>query len=174
MTKHLTRRQFVCSSAALAAGLSLPRGAVAAEPDGACSLENEHVKLVIGPDAAVRGFVDKRTGRDYCGGGQKAPLARAGKPHIATSARLADGRLTLGFGDSGVEAVLRPTALDGYLTIEVVSVTGKQVEELQFVDIPLSLKGTPDEPLAALALALNLKTNVPGLPRYIFVSGSPR
>ena len=169
MARHVTRRQFVSAGAGLAAaGLSLPHWTIAASPDGGCTLQNKHARLAIGPDARTRHFIDKQTGRDYCGGGGRAPLARvtkAGKHHDASSLRLADGRLTLAFGDSGVQAVLRPTVHDGHFVIEVLSVTGEGVDEFNFVDIPLALTGAPDEPFAACALALNLKTNVHELPR---------
>src|SRR6185436_16107036 len=48
---------------------------------------------------------------------------------------------------------------------EVVSLSGEGVEEFVFADVPLTLRGSPDEPFAAAALALNLKTYVPGFPQ---------
>lgn len=169
MSHPLTRRQFVCTSAAaVAAGLAGPRWSPAAGPEGGCTLENQHLKLAIGPDARTTQFLDKLAGRDYCASGAKAPLARvkkAGREFAASSAQYADGRLALSFGDSGVTSVLKPAVHPQHLVFEVVSVTGEQVEEFTFVDIPLALKGTPQEPFAACALALDLKTNVQELPR---------
>ena len=49
--------------------------------------------------------------------------------------------------------------------LEVLSIAGEQVEELVFVDLSLMLEGVPEEPFAGCALALNLQTNVPELPR---------
>ncbi len=60
--------------------------------------------------------------------------------------------------------MLKVTAHAQHLVLEVVSVTGEQVEELTFIDLPLSLRGTPQEPFAACALALNLLTDVHELP----------
>ncbi|MBN2293230.1 MAG: hypothetical protein JXM70_12440 [Pirellulales bacterium] len=169
MVEYLTRRKFISAGTGLAAsGLSLPRWASGAAPSGTFTLENDFLKYVVGPDARSLHFIDKQTGRDFCGGGGKAPLARIkknGKLHDASSAVWSDGCIRLTFGSSNVEAVLRAEARDQYLVFEVVSVTGDHVEEFTFVDIPLTLKGTPDESFAACALALNLQTKVNELPK---------
>ena len=47
----------------------------------------------------------------------------------------------------------------------MVSVEPEQIDELTFVDLPLTLTGATDEPFAACALALNLKTKVRGIPQ---------
>lgn len=64
------------------------------------------------------------------------------------------------FGASGAEAVLRPHAEEHFLTMEVISLCGEDVDTLTFVNIPV----LEDSPFAACTLALNLKTNVPELP----------
>jgi len=165
----LTRRQFVCGSAAtVAAGLSLPRSSAAEGPAGPWSIENQHLKYVVGPDARSLQLVDKQSGRDHCGAGGKAPLARVekgGRSYDASSAQFANSRISLAFGDSGVQAVLQATVHPQHLVLEVVSVTGDGIEEFTFADIPLTLRGTPEEPFAACALALNLRTDVHELPR---------
>ncbi len=170
MANQWTRRQFVGGSASLvaAAGLSLPRGASAAEPDAVCTLENDYLKYVIGKDGRNFQFADKQTGTDCCARQPGAGFARVkvgGKYHQASSARLADGRLAVEFGPSGVRAVLEPTVHKHYLVLEVVACEGEGVEELVLVDVPLTLQGSPEEPFAACALALNLRTNVAELPR---------
>ncbi len=131
------------------------------------SVENPCVQIVVGPDARVQHFTDRATGRDFVGASGAAPIARvkkAGRVFEATAAAADNGRLRLTFGDSGVEAVLAATAHPQHLVFEVVSVAGEGVEEFAFVDIRLALQGTPDEPFAACALALNLKTNVAAIP----------
>jgi hypothetical protein len=173
MQPHLTRRQFVGGSVAgLAAGLSVswPGWSAADDVTGAWSLENEHVRYVVGPDARSQQFIDKRSGRDYCDKAGKAVLARvkkSGREFDASAARLEDGRLSLAFGDSGITAVLKATVRPQHVVLEVVSVAGGPVEELTLVDIPLTLQGTPQEPFAACALALNLRTNVNEIPRPV-------
>lgn len=93
-----------------------------------------------------------------------AQVRQGGKYHGATSAEMKEGLLRVGFGTSGIEAALRLTARPHYLLVEVVSASGEGIEELVFVDVPLALKAEPGEPLAACALALNLKTKVNELP----------
>jgi hypothetical protein len=159
--------QLIVAGLALLVVLSGTGSLQAAEPEGACTLENQYIKLVIGADGSNRQLVDKRDGRDYCGGNQKsrfATIKKAGKSYGSSRATGAEGRLTVEFADSGVEAVITVKAEPKYLVFEVVAVRGEP-EELTFVNLPLTLKGTPEEPLAACALALNLQTNVPQLPR---------
>ena len=76
-----------------------------------------------------------------------------------------EGQLTLTFGDSGVQAVLKAIVHPQHLVLEVLSVSGDGIEEFTFIDVPLALQGVEHEPFAACALALNLRTNVSGLPR---------
>ncbi len=166
---HLTRRQFVCTGAGLAAaGLSARRVQAEGDDQPACTLENDYLRYEISRSGRNLHFVDKLDGKDYCTGGGSAPFAavkQAGKHFEASAVAFADGRLTVDFGDSGVRAAVHPTTYKHYVTFEVVWCRGKDVEELVFADVGLSLKGTPEEPFAACALALNLKTNVRELPR---------
>jgi glutathione S-transferase len=167
MKSRITRRQFVSGSVATAAVAALPGWSAAEGPSGACTLENRYLKYVVGPDARSVQFVDKQTGRDYCGADGKAPLAqvkKAGRYYQATSMRLVDGRLSLSFADSGVQAVLKPIVHPQHVVLEVVSVVGDGIEELVLVDIGLALRGTADEAFAACALALDLRTNVAEIP----------
>jgi hypothetical protein len=132
------------------------------------TIQNEYVKYVIGADGTNLHFVDKRTGQDYCAQQPPASFARirkAGRDYPAASVSRAGARITAQFGESGVSAVLKVKAEKHYFVLEVVSVNGEGVDEFTFLDLPLTLKGSPQEPFAACALALNLKTNVPELPR---------
>ncbi|MHC4178054.1 MAG: hypothetical protein ACYSWU_11145, partial [Planctomycetota bacterium] len=166
---HLTRRQFVCTGAGLAAvGISARPVQAGGDDQPACTLENVYLRYEISRRGRNLRFIDKLSGKDYCTGGGSAPFARitqAGKHFEASAVAFADGRLTIDFGDSGVRAVVHPTTCANHITLEVVSCRGKDVEELVFADVGLSLKGTPEEPFAASALALNLQTNVRELPR---------
>jgi hypothetical protein len=49
--------------------------------------------------------------------------------------------------------------------LEVLAADGPGIEELVFLNVTLNLQTTPEEPFAACALALNLRTNVVELPR---------
>lgn len=142
--------------------------ALAAEsPQAACTLENESLRLVLGSDGRVQAFLDPRSGQNYLASPAEA-VARirlAGKSQDATAASYADGKLSLTFGDTGVQATLRPQIRPHYLVFEVLDVQGPALEEFVFANVALSLRGTPEEPFAACALALNLKTNVIALPQ---------
>jgi hypothetical protein len=129
--------------------------------------ETEYVRYAVGPDGANLHFTDKRTGKDYCASAPASPLARIkkeGETFAATAVSAADGEITIRFGESGASAVLRATAARSYFALEVKSVSDETIDEFEFVDIPLTLKGSLDEPFGGCALALNLQTNVAELP----------
>jgi hypothetical protein len=151
----------------LLVALSWTAGLQAAETPVACTLENQHVKYVIGANGANLQLIDKRDGKDYCGGNRAsrfATIKKAGKPYGSSKVTWAEGRLTVEFGQAGVTAVIAVKSEPQCFLLDVVSVSGEP-EELGFVNLPLTLKGTPEEPLAACVLGLNLQTNVPQLPR---------
>lgn len=165
MTPLMNKTAVVLSLLALAAC----RGSAGVRPgpDGGVVVENDYVTCVIGADARVARFADRRTGLDVAAKDPPAPCARmrmGGKEQAASSAAFRDGLLRLRFGDTGGEADLRITANRTHMVWEVVSARGEGIEELVFADIPLALRGAPGEPIEACALALNLRTNVAALP----------
>ncbi len=128
---------------------------------------NNTLKLGIGEDATLQLFADCRNNRNYAATSPRAAFAaiRQGDRTIpASSARLTDEGLALAFAPAAAQVVLRVRSAGLYFVIEVAEVRGDAVEELVFMEAPLTLKGSLDEPFAACALALNLATNVPGLP----------
>ena len=146
--------------------LALQLTAAEAQPVPVMTVENDYLKIVVAANGHALHFVDRRDGVDYCR--QVSPFARVkkdGQSFAATQAAYSDGRLTLEFGQSGVTAVLQVETAKQYFVVEVVSVTPDEIDELAFVDIPLTLTGATDESFAACALALNLKTNVRTIPQ---------
>ncbi|MCL5098890.1 MAG: hypothetical protein M1608_15420 [Candidatus Omnitrophica bacterium] len=144
----------------------IPMQVHAAEP--VCTLENQFVQYVIGGNGQNLHFYDRQKQKDYLLGkssGAFARIKRDGKYIDASGVTFADGRLTVRFADSGVQALIKATLKPRYLVFEVLACTGAPVDELVLVDIPLSLQGTPGEAFAACALALNLQTRVDELPR---------
>ena len=123
--------------------------------------------LTVASDGTTTSFRSRVTGVDYSArASHPIPLARVtvGGRSVPVTALRATGQVwRLSFGDTGVAVALRAISRDVYATLEVASVTG-QPTDLQFLDLPLTLKGTPEEPFAVCALALNLRTNVPELP----------
>ena len=133
------------------------------------SFQNEYLRWSIGSDARVLRFLDKQANTDHLdrtAAHAIAHLKKGGKVFFASAATWDAGRLTLQFGESGVTAVLDVRTKPRYLVLEVVSVSDPSAEALTFVDMALTLKGSPDEPFGACALALNLQTNVEELPGF--------
>jgi hypothetical protein len=130
-------------------------------------LENSLIHYEISPAGRNVAFVDRATGTDYLRSGGATPCTEVvvkGRKSAATSAALANRRLTLSFGTSGITAVLQTEVRPTYITLRVESVSGGDVDSLTFLNIPLTLRGSPDEPFGACALALNLFTRVDALP----------
>jgi hypothetical protein len=173
MQLHKTVALLICfvAGAAECTAAEVPATAVV-------TFENDYATIAVAPDGQITDYIDRSSGVNYCRG--PSPLARVrkdGVSHAASKAQLADGRLTLTFGGSGVTAVLRVTAMKRYFVVEVVSVQPEQIDELAFVDIPLTLGGALDEPFAACAMALNLQTNVRGIPQatsHLWAASYPR
>jgi hypothetical protein len=92
-------------------------------------------------------------------------VKRDGKDYPATAVIFTNDLVMLRFADATVEAVIRITVKNTYFLEEVVSLTGPGVQEFVFADVPLMLHGSPEESFAAVALALNLQTLVPGIPQ---------
>ncbi len=112
-------------------------------------------------------FIDRATGTNYLrttNSSTCAYIRLKGKEHSATSATMAEGRLTLRFGRSGLTAVIKTETHPSFITFSIESVKGGDIDALTFLNIPLTLKGTPDERFGACALSLNLFTRVDALP----------
>jgi len=163
MNKHIPAFTLcILAAAALAPNLCAATGGQVVNT----VIQNDCLRLVIAPDARVQ-FVDRKTGKDYAD--PQLPLAyvkAGGATHYtnATAASFSDGELTLRFGETGISAVIAIASEKRFVRFEVESVSGNGVDELAFADIQTTLKGSRDEPFAACALALNLKTNVWALP----------
>lgn len=130
-------------------------------------LENEFVRYTLSAEGRNLSFVDRATGVDYLKPGASTPCAlieRDGKEFPVTSIALADGRLTLKFATAKVEAWLRIEPRPSYIRLTVERILGGEVDGLVFLNIPLSLRGRPDEPFGACAFSLNLRTRVDQLP----------
>jgi hypothetical protein len=136
-------------------------------PAASIIIENDYVKHVIGADGRNLHFLDKRTGKDYCRSDPASSFCRVkkgGKEYVASAASIADGLISVRFGESGIEAVLKVSSRGQYCVWEVQSLNDPKVEEFVFFDLPLTLQGKLAEPFAGCALALNLQTNVPEIP----------
>ena len=143
-TRLISRLGLLAQSFVLVAGVL----ALDAETARPIELENEYVKYVIASDGSNSGFVDNKSGMDYCdhkGAAKFARLRKAGKQYGATQATYADGKLQVQFGESGVTAVIRVAIEKRYFTFELLSVSDAAVEEVVFVDVPLNVAGAVED-----------------------------
>jgi hypothetical protein len=130
-------------------------------------LENAHVHYTITSDGKNAEFIDRTSGIDYLRRETVSACAlvrQNGREYPATSAALANGRLVLRFGEARVEAVLKVEPRTSWIRLMVESVQGAEIESLVFLNVPLTLKGKPEESFGACALSLNLITRVDQLP----------
>ncbi|MDY0169476.1 MAG: hypothetical protein RBS80_23240 [Thermoguttaceae bacterium] len=135
-------------------------------PDGNILLETKSFRYVIGADGANQAFVCTATGEDYCNRQPATAFARAlveGQWRRAASVNADGERIAVTFADTPATATLAVTAHARHLVLKVVAASD-DVEELQLANVPLTLRGTLEEPFAACVLALNMQTNVPGIP----------
>ncbi len=154
----------------VAGSLGLAAEAAPGSEKVAAAVETEYVKYVLGADGRSLRLIDKKSGTDYCQTTPAVALARItvnGKEHPASSAKADGDQVVLGFGDTGARAAVKFVRHPRYFIVEVVSVEGTGVEVCTFLDLPLTLKAKPGEPLTACALALNLKTNVSEIPQPV-------
>jgi hypothetical protein len=134
---------------------------------GPIIIQNAHMRYTISAEGTNLAFVDRATGVDYLT--RDAPsicamVRRNGVEYPATSVFLAKGWLTIEFAKANAKAVLRAESRDSCVYLAVESVSGDNVESLIFLNIPLTLRGHPDEPFGSCALSLNLATRVDQLP----------
>ena len=112
-------------------------------------------------------FLFRASGKDFLRTTPSSPCAmvrthQGAQP--ATEASFAEGRLTLGFGTSGIKAVLKTETHPSHVVFTVESLSGGEVEALTFLNVPLTLHGLPSEAFGACALSLNLFTRVDAVP----------
>ena len=148
------------------AAVHLLAGTLPADSAPAVTLENPRFRYVISGEARNLEFTDRATARNYlrtADGSSCASIRRGGKYVVATAASMTGDRLTLKFGEAGPEARLKVETHPEFVVLTVESVSG-DVESLNFLNIPLTLAGKPQETFGACALSLNLITRVEALP----------
>ncbi len=130
-------------------------------------IENAYVRYTVSAEGRNLTFIDRASGVDYLRSDTPSACALVrcgGVEYPATSAVLANGRLTVEFGKANVKAVLRVEPRESYVRLVVEAVTGDNIESLTFLNVPLTLKGRPDESFGSCALSVNLITRVNQLP----------
>ena len=162
----MTCRGLVAVLVACAGIASMPP-AEAAEMN-AITLQNDLVTYTIGADARSLGLVDKRSAKDYCAAQRPcASVVKGGVRHQASACSFANGRLTVQFGKSGVQAVIAATPRKHYFVFEVISVSDPELDELALLSLSVApgkyvsyISGmAADDEFAACIRALNLQAN---------------
>jgi len=152
--------------AALAAFL-LGSTMLAAGPQEPIVIENAHFRYTISAEGRNLAFVDKASGTDCLRPGAATACASVrcqGEDHPVQAVRSADARLHLSFTGTDTEVALRVDTRPTFVRVTVEAVRGGEIESLVFLNVPLTLRGVPDEPFGACAFSLNLETRVDQLP----------
>ncbi len=86
-------------------------------------IETDSLRLAVNSDGRVVEFLDRRSGQNYvaAAGSACASVRKGGQLLPATTLSVAGGQWQLQFGESGIEAVLRPSARPRHIVWEVVS-----------------------------------------------------
>ncbi len=129
-------------------------------------LENPLVRYEVTETGRSLSLIDKSTGNNLLAVGADTPvctLQKNGATWESLSLTERDGLWHVGFGDADVSVVLLPEVYPTHITVEVVSVTGEGIDQLNFLYMPLGAQAQQGN-LALSSLVLNLQTNVPELP----------
>lgn len=143
--------------------MTIVQGGAAAE---SVFLENATIRYEVTETGRSKALIDKSSGNNLLAEGADTPvctLQKNGATWESSSLEARDGLWHVGFRDAGITVVLRPEARNTYFTLEVVSLSGEGVDQLNFLYLPLGERGINGS-LACTSLALNLQTNVPELP----------
>ncbi|HNQ90686.1 MAG TPA: hypothetical protein PKM73_18890 [Verrucomicrobiota bacterium] len=130
-------------------------------------LENPLVTYTIAANGRNVGFVNRATGENLLDTRAPSSCARVrigDREHPAAAARFDGRQITLEFGEANLSAQVTVEINPVAIVLTLASVTGGDPEALTFLDVPLTLKATPDEPFGACALALSLNTRIDALP----------
>ena len=131
----------------------------------AIRIVNEQFEWRIAEDGKNLGFFERKTGSNYLlmAAHSSCACVKKGVWRVdATSVEFADGVLSYTFGDVAC-ARIAVEITKGYAVFTVQEVDG-DFDELDFINIPTSLKAEPDVPFGACTIALSLKSNVEELP----------
>lgn len=133
------------------------------------TVESQDLRLEIGPDGRFRQFTDRASGvnhLDPAGDNACCRVFQAGRECALKEVRALESATGLEacFDQGAIRVRLVLAARPQWIEMRVDGVEGTGIDRVEFAEIALVLKGRPDEPFAASALALNLRTEVPAWP----------
>jgi hypothetical protein len=126
----------------------------------AIRIMNEQFEWRISENGRNLGFFELKTGRNFLlkAADSYCACIRKGDWRVdATAVDFSDGILSYTFSDAGSARIAVEIAKD-YAVFTVQSVEG-DFDQLDFINIPTSLKAEPDVPVGACSIALILKSN---------------
>ena len=146
-----------------------PEAGVRAESSGVV-LQTDDLVYTIGNDGINRAFQDRRTGRDYLAESDPGHFMYVQKDEAwigSTAVALADGSLSVTFGDSEIGAKVAVRSLPSYLTLELTAVSDQAVTSVRLARLPLtlaehvshSLTCCRNDEYAAAVIPLNIETH---------------
>ncbi|WP_262249230.1 hypothetical protein [Parapedobacter soli] len=142
-------------------------------------IANDDISYAIGRNGENIHFITHSDGVDYLEKDSVSHCAYAihnGNRIAAQTVEWKKGRLRIGFGTAGVTATIRVTQKNRYLVWELEHVEG-DIESITFLNVPLRVKGMPDEPTGLCALSLTPYTHVrqlPALQTYLWATAYQR
>lgn len=147
--------------------LLLATGDASAQINDNIVIENDNLRYEISPSGRNIHFINKENNIDYLfkdSASYCSNIVKNGARYHASAVRMIDKKkLQVDYSDgySTVEIAFKNNRK--YFVFEIVKSPGT-IDEINFINIPLILKGAIDEPLGACALALNDFTHVRQLP----------
>jgi hypothetical protein len=128
-------------------------------------IENSRFTYTIGDDARNQSFVDQASGVNYAIEGQPCAFVRYGDDEYPAVRASESGEIiTLEFAGHGAKANLHTENRDDYTIIAVESLEGADVDELVYVNIPLTVDPDLSAPFCSCLIARDLRTRVQDLP----------
>ena len=125
-------------------------------------------KLVLSADGTNGGFIDLRTGLDHGMAGNFASVKSTGVEYKSDSLTLESGTIAVGFAGIGCIAKISSAVFADHVTFELTGLeqNGAEIDEMSFCDFALGLEFGDGSDFVPVMLAMNLKTNVDGLPGF--------
>ena len=146
--------------------ISCEMKSVSKNENGDIVIENKDFKYTISQTGKNLNFIDKATGTDYLDSSRNtnAFSITAGEKAFEVNSIVLKGKhLQLSFDKEEVFVELLIKDNERGIAFEILKVNG-DIESINFLNIPLNLKGMPNDEFAACALSMNLQTRVKQLP----------
>jgi len=134
---------------------------VAAEISNDVVIETQYLKYVIAKDGTNLSFIDKQTNIDHCVStpmSKFAILTKQDRKYEVSALAYDNGKMTLTFGQAGINAVIDVGIKKKYITFEVLDINdNNSVTKLSLVNLSLNVNDKVEAPFGGCAVVLNLQ-----------------